>query len=268
MPKAKYSFITYIVYGFFMLFVRPVWTSNKYGKLFIFAKQYNSMFNIWKLSIVIMFVIIGLSYWRYEYISQQGIILLIINFLCVTSLSLYFIGIYSIFPIKQEQIILYYSLFDVVAMEKDDKNIAHDMTYYGLAILLVRFNKLPAVKFPDIYKIIGQLTNAEEEFSGNKFDDLEEREKTEQILRKQQEEKAQEEFKAATEERKNIKNTNTYLLSQASNLPQENNSVQQVKSANASSLHSAALFTKAVQPKVRQNKKSLQQLQQNFNQLK
>ncbi|RIY38682.1 hypothetical protein [Psittacicella gerlachiana] len=184
MQGRTYSVFTYIFYGFLMIFLSKTYNSDKYQKLFIFRFNYNRLIAMWKIGIIVILVLCLIFYYRYGYISQNILILYSIFFILLTTLCLYSIGLYSLFPIKQEQSILYYTLLDLVGSEKEDPNISLNMTYYGLAVLLSRFNKLPAVKFPDVYKMIKQLSQAEDEFSGNQKktkEDLEQEKRVKQL---------------------------------------------------------------------------------------
>ncbi|WP_147397044.1 hypothetical protein [Psittacicella melopsittaci] len=198
MQGRSYSVFTYIFYGFLMIFLGKVYHSEKYEKLFIFRFNYSRMLNMWKIGIIIILVLNLLYYYRFGYVSQNILIVYSIFFILLTSLCLYSIGLYALFPIKQEQSILYYTLLDLVGAEREDPNIGLNMTYYGLAVLLNRFNKLPAVKHAEVYKMIKQLSQAEDEFSGNQAKDKEDKEQ--EKLKKKLEKQAQEEFKKSTQE--------------------------------------------------------------------
>ncbi|RIY34469.1 hypothetical protein CKF54_00295 [Psittacicella hinzii] len=179
-----------------MLLQRKAYHSDKYEKLFIFRNNYRRLVNMWKASVIIIFVLMQGYYFIYHYISYSNIIAFSIFFILISTLTLYSIGLYALFPIKQEQSLLYYTLLDIVANEQEDPNVGLNMTYYGFAVLLNRFDKLPAVKFPEVYKMIKQLSRAEDEFSNNQEQSEEDKRQAE--LRKKLEKQAEEEFKKST----------------------------------------------------------------------
>ncbi|RIY37111.1 hypothetical protein CKF58_05290 [Psittacicella hinzii] len=153
----------------------------------MFKPYYTRLIQMWQASVVIVLLLNLIYFWVYGVYSTNAVIAYVVFFLLTTTLCLYSIGLYSLFPIKDEQTILYVTLLDIVGQDKDMGNIGSHMTFYGLAVLLYRFDKLPAVKFPDVYKMIGQLCQAEDEFSGNQDEDAENKAKYQEILQRQAE---------------------------------------------------------------------------------
>lgn len=156
-----------ILYGFRMFFYKNIY-EIKYANLFIFRRFYRFALSLLKLEILACLILAYVYYWYYRDLPLSLIYSYGMFTFLTFSFCCYTIGLYAIYPIKLEQSQLYQMLLNEFEQTNDSFLVNQEYSYYGLAVLLQRFDKAGSNKYEEIQKLISQLstfTAIEEELS-------------------------------------------------------------------------------------------------------
>lgn len=146
-----------ILYGFRMLFYKNIY-ETKYYNLFIFRRFYSFAQTLLKLEILSCLILGYAYYWYYRDLPLSLLYSYGIFTFLTFSFCCYTIGLYAIYPIKLEQSQLYQMLLNEFEQANDSFLINQEYSYYGLAVLLQRFEKAGVNKYEEINKLISQLS--------------------------------------------------------------------------------------------------------------